>query len=464
MATRLVRFPAILAVAGLLLACIACERPRPSGPNLLLVTIDTLRADALECYGGEEGVGREICALADRGIRHGWAFSTSSSTSPAIASVLTSRYPHEHGVLQFATSLLSDDAVTLAEVLNDAGYATAAFVSNPVLVASRQMDQGFDLYDDEMSLEERNRPGNRERLAEATTDAALAWIAEADRPWFVWVHFQDPHGPYEAPGAAVPVDDPADRRLARLRDHSGKGGIPAYQRIPGVFTLPAYQRGYLDEVRYVDAHVGRLIRAADSGDAPVAILLTSDHGEAFGEDGYFLAHGHSLGLDQIRVPLIWRPAGGAPPSRSPVPASLVDVAPTLLAAAGVESPEVFRGRNLGSPDADDLGTRVIFAEQRLRAAVVSGGAYYARDREEITAPTQDRISGGTVRPLPTRHARLGSADALPGYEVADPAGDAHALVRVLDEFIERTPSSPEPPRAELPDETRMQLEALGYLE
>ncbi|MEE9606727.1 MAG: sulfatase, partial [Myxococcota bacterium] len=325
-----------------------------SGPervNLLLVTVDTLRADRLACYGGPPDVGTAICALADRGVRFAWAFSAAPSTAPAVASLLTSTYPKDHGVTQSALTFLHNDAITLTEILRAAGYTTAAFVSNPVLDRHRNLGQGFQVYDQRMTRRERNRKRYEEREAQTTTDAALAWAqVAAQPPWFLWVHFQDPHGPYEPPGAPPAYDDAEERRLSVLGNHSGRGGIPAYQALPGLATPGAYERRYLAEIRYLDPHLKRLVDGLDALGEPVAVLLTSDHGEAFGEDDYYFAHGHSVGLDQIRVPLIWRSAGPARARVETAPVSLLDVAPTLLRVAGLDVPEGFGGQPLPVPE------------------------------------------------------------------------------------------------------------------
>src|SRR5262245_10713624 len=293
-------------LASACLALSACGTPPSGPPNLLLITIDTLRADRLACYGGEPDVGTAICALADGGTRFAWAFSAAPHTAPSVASLLTSRYPSFHGVGQDASSRLRFSQPTVAGLLRAAGYTTAAFVSNPVLNPSRNFGQGFDVYDVNLTRHERNRPGALERVAADTTDAALTWARTGPAsPWFVWVHYQDPHGPYDPPGAGPARDEPGAEVLPVLEQQSGLGGIPAYQALPGLHSAAAYERRYLDEIRYLDPHVGRLIAALDELGRP-AVLLTADHGEAFGEDGFYFAHGHSVGLDQIRVPLLWR--------------------------------------------------------------------------------------------------------------------------------------------------------------
>ena len=454
----------LLCTAALLWSCGGARDDRAGvAPDLLLVTVDTLRADALACYGGEPDVGSVLCSVADRGVRYEWALSTAPSTAPSIASVLTSLYPSQHGVTQFAVSWLDEGVVSVAEVLSEAGYATGAIVSNPVLDESRQIGQGFESYDVRMTQSERNRPDLGEREAEATTDAALAWLKE-NRPWlfgtrrplFLWVHYQDPHGPYTPPGFETSPDTGATA-LPILEDHSGKAGLPAYQVVEGVRSLEAYAGRYREEIRYLDRHVARLLAALpDAG-----VLVTADHGEAFGEDGYYLAHGHSVGLELIRVPLLWRPPGGAAPSVVRIPVSGVDVAPTLLAAAGLTAPAPFRGRALPGPGHETTADRLLYAEHRARAAVVAGDLYYARDHEDLTEAPPDRVSGGRLEALPPRTARL-RGPALPPYEATGPAASA-SLEGALRSHVESAGARPN--QTGTTDQlTRDRLRALGYLE
>ena len=459
--------------AGLLLLATGCggaapdsETPKP--PNLLLVTVDTLRTDRLDCYGGEPGLGEYLCSLADGGTRFEWAFSTAPYTAPSIASVLTGLYPSAHGVRQSAVTFLREEFDTLPELLRAAGYETAAFISNPVLERSRQLDQGFGVFDQEMPREERNRPGVVERVAQSTTDAALAWAQiAAEPPWFMWVHFQDPHGPYEPPDASAGYDEKGGTRLPVLEtDHSGLGGIPSYQALPGLFTREAYERRYADEIRYLDGHVKRLVEGLDALGDPPAVLVTADHGEAFGEDGYYFAHGHSVGLDQIRVPLLWRPAAPGAPAVARAAVSLLDVAPTLLRVAGLEVPEAWPGQPLpvtGSPISAGSPDRAIFAEHSRRAAVIVGDDYFARDRRKVVAGEPDPNSGGVVKLLPARTARLDASGATPAYELADGNPVAAELEPALASFLEDAARSRVgATRDAVPEEMRERLRALGY--
>ena len=445
----------------------AADTPATNGaslpPDLVLVTVDTLRPDRLACYGGTPGVGARLCSLADEGIRYVWAFATAPATAPSVASILTSRYPSQHGVTEFAASRLADAAVTVGEALREAGYDTAAFVGNPVLDASRNLGQGFERYDARMTRAERNRPGLTERDARALTDAALAWLAGARAPFFLWVHYQDPHGPYDPPDApAQPFDAGPGPTLPVLADHSGRGGIPAYQALPGVVRAGSYATFYENEIRYLDRHMARLFDALRATGRPTGILLTADHGEAFGEDGYFFAHGHSLGLDQIRVPLLWRPPGGAAARSLHSAVSTVSVAPTLLSAAGIAAPASFVGRPLPTDDGA-RATQPAFAEHRLRAALVTGAVYYARDREPFTGTVPDRISGGALTPIPGRIALLPPDGAAPPYAPIPDGESGAELERTLAAHLaENAPS--EPPSESLPEDRQQHLRALGYLE
>ena len=449
----------------LTVAALACGDPGDRPPNLLLITIDTLRADALACYGGAPDAGTRVCSVADAGMRFTWALSTAPATAPAIASLLTGRFPAGHAVSQIGTSQLAPEHRTVAEMLADAGYDTGAVVSNPVLARGRGLDQGFAHYDDRMTRHERNRPALREREAADTTAAALEFLAAADEPWFLWVHYQDPHGPYEPPGAPPPVDRPGDPPLAVLRHQSGYGGIPAYQALAGVRTARAYEEAYANEVAYLDRHLGELLAAVERGRPPF-VLVTADHGEALGEDGYWFAHGHSLGLDQLRVPLLVRPAGGQPPQIATAPVSTASVAATLLAAAGLPVPDGVDAPRLpipsDAPAAPAAEPGPIVAEHPHRVAVVVGDRYYARDVGENVAGRRDPVSGGVIWPLPARSSRLRPDGSAGGYTPGRPLALESLLADYDAERRRGTPASADGPA--LSERERKALEALGYLE
>ena len=191
-----------LVIAALLVAAAALPAPRSRAgapPNVLLVTIDTLRADHLHCYGQPLPTSPNIDAFAARSVLFERAIAASGYTGPAHSAIMTSKYPRRNS-MGFSNGLLALDGVeTLAEVFRRGGYDTAAFVSNGVLGTRSGLNRGFDVYDDEFPSLESSR-GVFERLATQTVERALTWLGTArTKPFFLWVHFQDPHGPYMPP-------------------------------------------------------------------------------------------------------------------------------------------------------------------------------------------------------------------------------------------------------------------------
>lgn len=266
------------------------------------------------------------------------------------------------------------------------------------------------------------------RNAVETTDAAMAWLASVEGPWFAWVHYRETHGPYLAtPVAPGPDANRSGRgeRLPVLATPDGRGGIPSYQAIPGLFTREGYEARYRGEIAVIDQELGRLLDFVDARDQPVGVLLTADHGEAFGEDRYYLSHGHSVGLDQIRVPLFWRPPRSRPDSARNEPmrvvVSTLDVMPTLLRAARLGQPDSLQGRVLPSaddpPGAPELA-RAVFAVHEAHVAVVSGSHYYTRLRK----PVADVGPGLSPAYLTATAARTASLEGDPGrLPVPEPA-------------------------------------------
>ncbi len=228
--------------------CWACDRgvggegpeaAAASGHSVLLITIDTLRADFVHAYG----FGREntpaLDALAARGVLFERAIAAASLTAPAHASIMTSRYAREHSIGTLNGETRLEGLPTLAEHFRDHGYATAAFVSNVVLRRRIGLDAGFDVYDQEMQAGELNRRAYVERKAEGTVGAAIRWLdglAAADAtPYFLWVHVQDPHGPYVPPepfrGRLGDVPIPYTKPLPVLEHFAGRAGNPSNQAL-----------------------------------------------------------------------------------------------------------------------------------------------------------------------------------------------------------------------------------------
>ncbi len=431
------RGAASIALLALLTAS-ACGEPEAPPPGLLLVTVDSLRADFLTCYGGAEGVGQRMCDLGREGTRYAWAFSPAPSSAPAIASILTSTYPAEHGVGDSAASFLRGEQLTLPEALRRAGFATAAFISSPELNRSRNFHPGFAVYDDRTGrATARSLPM---RGAAETTDAALAWLAEVRAPWFLWVHYREPHGPYRAtpgPGDSVLPGGPGER-LPVLATPNGRGGIPSYQAIPGLFTREGYEARYRGEIRVVDSELARLLTAVDARDEPVGVMLTADHGEAFGEDRYYLSHGHSVGLDQIRVPLFWRPQKPSTPEEIRVVVSTLDIMPTMLRAAGLSQPDSLDGWVLPSaedPPGAPEQARAVFAVHPDQVAVVSSNNFYTRLRRPVT-DVVPRLTPAYLQATAARAAVLGDGTGpLPATAPARPTGITPLLEPRVADFL-----------------------------
>ena len=348
-------FPAVswsIVLAAYLGSCGAGTGARTA---VVLITCDTLRADRLGCYGCPRATSPSLDALARESLVYESAWSTVPVTGPALSALMTGRLPEELG-LESNPMLLAPEATTLAERLQERGIDTAAVVSNWVLrrrpeLPGAGVQQGFAHFDDAMDVPERSRPSLKERLAPQTTDAALAWLdaRSGDEPFFLWVHYQDPHGPYTAPADCLRA--PAVFEESRLEvgaDDTGRGALPTYQVIDDERRPEAYRARYEAEIRFFDRELGRLLdglRARGLFERAL-IVFTADHGESLGEHGYFFSHGQNLHRELVQVPLLVRAPGGArAPGRVKPPVSHLDLFPTLLAAFGV-APGPTRGVDL----------------------------------------------------------------------------------------------------------------------
>ena len=315
-------------------------RPLQPPPNILLVTIDTFRADRIGV-----GVAPAIDRLAAAGLRFTAARTAVPLTLPSHTTIHTGLLPPQHGVRENGAGPLADSHRTIARLLKDAGYRTAAFVGAFVLDRRFGLAQGFDVYDDQIPRD----PTATERLeaerpASAVIDRALAWFADATRtnprdtkprdtnprdtnprdtnppnpqsptpnPFFIWIHLYDPHAPYTPPP-----------------EFAARAKTP-----------------YDGEIAYADAQLARLLDALRSrGDLDrTLVIIAGDHGEGLGDHGE-RTHGMLLYDSTLRAPLVIV-APGEQPTTIDAPVSLAEIAPTILRAAGIEPPPDMRGRNL----------------------------------------------------------------------------------------------------------------------
>jgi arylsulfatase A-like enzyme/tetratricopeptide (TPR) repeat protein len=438
---------ALLALLGALGALVRLSREEPQtaaairaawarravpAPNVLLVTLDTTRADRIGAYGYAAARTPQLDALARRGALFEQAATTSPLTQPAHASILTGTYPTWHGVRVNGSTALAQQQLTLAEIYRERGYATAAFVGAFVLDGRWGLNQGFDVYDDafDLSKYERLDLGSVQRPGDQVVDAALGWLqAEAKGPFFAWVHLYDPHVPYEPP-------EPMRSELAPR----GLEGL------------------YDGEIAFADQQLGRCLAwLRDKGlEDRTIVLVVGDHGEGLGSHGEG-THGYFIYDYAQRVPLIVAaPLPGLAGVRVPLQVSTVDVLPTLLALSGIETPAHVQGRSL------------LPAMRRPRDA--RGGHAYG---ESMTPSLQ--YGWAPLAALRTERFKLIQAPRPELFDLAADPGETtnviarHALVaedlRVrLERLVADTSrGAPAPEAADLDKETLQGLAALGYV-
>jgi len=310
-----------LAAFALLLSLLACRGKEPAPPprHLVLVTIDTLRADRLSCYGNRDVATPHLDRIATEGALARDASVHAPLTRPSHVSILTGLYPAEHGIRDNVSPPLSEKIPTLAQVLQSAGYRTAAFVSSIVLSSQSGLSRGFETYADSFEISENDARflNTIQRRGDGPTQEAIEWItANRGERFFLWLHLYDPHDPYEPP-------EPYASRY-RGREYDG-------------------------EVAWSDELMGRLDDALSKLGLKETTLLvvTSDHGEGLGEHGE-THHGFFLYESTLRVPLLLRGPGVRPGLRLEGTARSVDLLPTALDFLGVVAPagQAFSGRSL----------------------------------------------------------------------------------------------------------------------
>jgi arylsulfatase A-like enzyme len=336
---------------------------RKKTPSVILITVDTLRPDHLGCYGYSKPTTANLDRFASEAMLFENCFSHAPITSSSLVSLLTGFLPHETHV--FENWPLPEQLDTLPEMLQKRGYKTVAVVCNPLLQGKNGWAACFSVYDETMNSVEivRHWP---ERVAKDATDRAIELLRQFYRqPLFLWIHYQDPHGPYTPPQhyGDIFYDPKQPPRNLKVNDTvSGLGGIPSYQRLGSHTDFYYYLAQYNGEIRYWDEHFGRLLDAMkDMGLYDDALILFSaDHGEDLGERNYFFCHGENLYSSLTHVPLIIRYGGQLKGRKTPFVQHL-DVVPTVLEFIGGKRSGLLRGCDLlnGEP-----AGREIFAEER----------------------------------------------------------------------------------------------------
>jgi arylsulfatase A-like enzyme len=432
-----------LCAAVLALTLAGCGGSGGNNRNVLLIVIDTLRADHLGIYGYGRPTSPEIDAWAAKGAVFDRAFATSPWTLPSFGSIYTGQIPSRHtaGLVgpsqdgQRGFVRLDPSVRTIAEILSEHGYATAAIVNNPFLHPNFEISRGFEVYD--------YVPGDNAeiRRANVIVDRTLAWLDQREGgPFLLLSHFFDPHINYDPP-IAVPIS-----AIRGIRS----GELSLDERDREVVTA-----AYDEEVFFVDVQVGRLldgIRSRGLLDDTV-IVLVSDHGEEFWDHGGF-EHGHTMFQELLHVPMIvWGP--DVRPPRIGEPVSIADVLPTVLEALELPAEEGISGRSLwGSlTEGDPIPERGLVAEGNL----------YGPERKALI-----RWPHKVVLNIVTRERKLFDLEADP-EEKEDRAKEQVALLNSLlselqAELRSATRERVQSQAAELDAATRDQLRALGYLE
>jgi arylsulfatase A-like enzyme len=473
----------IAVVVGALLfaGCGRQERPAPDRLNLLLLSVDTLRADHLGAWGHPQETSPHLDALAESGVRFADATAQWPKTWPSMASMLTGRLPTQTGVRHAPRRPLPARNRTLAEILGENGYGTAAVVSNANLGRQFAFDQGFDHFVEAWMKEHvrlfgdapfQNRPGLVKRLVHApgVIDEGLDWLEGRDpgTPFFLWLHFMEPHGPYLPPEEYAEIfrgtypSRPAPQRA-----------LPDYQiqRRPDgrpVTDVGFYEANYAGEIRAFDEELGRLLRELERRGlrGRTLVVLTADHGENMDEHRYYLEHGALPFQPGVHVPLLLSLPGVLPEGRVVVPpVGLVDLVPTVLEILEVPAPPDLAGRSL-MPAIEGV-------EEPSRPVFLEAGR---------VEPSQRAVRRGPWKLVHFRSARergqlrrseweLYHLGEDPGEErnVIGQHPEVAAELRAALEDYSRTAAASDGPadvleEEDLDPEIRDQLRALGYLE
>ena len=455
--------------------------PPPPGPtpNIVFVMIDTLRADRMGIHLNPAGLTPHQDAIALEGVTFERAISQAPWTQPSIASLFCSRCPGVHKVLDYAhafkgtfqgeekIAVFDDRFVTIAESLKDRGYVTAGFVANPYIDAAFGFAQGFDHFD--ISFASNLTPGN------VVNEATFKWLAQRDsgKPFFIYLHYMDPHGPYDtAPEFLEPLLDrveqmPDKRRLTGEELKS----LDYLRKLPKVTDDPQrhqrlsqYQEywaaRYEAGIRQMDHYIGEL----RSGLTELGlwddtyVLITADHGEAFGEHGFW-EHGFSTHHTDLHVPLIMRWPGVLPAGkRVRQTVRLIDVQPTLLDQLSLPKPPGMQGASLspyiaGRPPSTPL---VAFAEGVKRRGMEQQ-AVYVGDWKLIKTLRTNALQLYNIAADPLEQNNL----------VRERPQQARVLVSVLEEQARsntRLAKDFDAEQVPMSAEMRARLAALGYVE
>jgi arylsulfatase len=410
---------------------------RDNGPrNLVLITVDTLRPDRLGFSGHERGTSSAIDRLAAASVRFERSYSQSGWTLPSVATILSGRYPKDHGATRFDRAL-DPDVETMATILADQGYDTRGFVSHVLLGTDYGLSKGFRVYDDSVL-----QVGNPHKVASAVplTDSVLRSLQTLEEPFFLWVHYFDPHFKY----------------LSHSRwGHLGTAKIDRYDA----------------EIAHTDEQIGRLLTGLEDREllGNTVIVFTADHGEEFGEHGGHLHY--TLHDEVVRVPLVIQAPSLEPGVRSEV-SEQIDLLPTILALLGIEPEESYPGRNLlvgaGEPSP-------VFLERERPAGFVQRAVVLDRYKLIFVEASEAGRQSRVAVPAPVGKGKRRRPKVEPGISLYDLSEDPAETMNLFEEsapesrqlldllerhFLARNSSGHE---VTLDEDLKRKLKSLGYL-
>jgi arylsulfatase A-like enzyme len=314
-------------------------------PNIVFITLDTLRADHLGCYGYDKPTSTNIDALAKDSVLFSDAVTPAPLTTPSHASIFSGLYPRHHGVVLNNRKLEMKES-TLAEILKREGYTTAGFVSIFLLDRETKMNRGFDLFSDRGSRGHRIMVSRRQKRAVVVINEVINWLEqEKKEPFFLWVHLYDPHWKYSPPEKYVPAKYRGTGKVRRVNMQAKRGQRQARRGLEGVtLEISAENKQLLidlydGEVTYMDDHLGRLFTyLKESGQYDDSVIICmADHAEIVGDRSNYFGHA-GLAYDQVlRIPLMMKLPGIAPKKIDRF-VRTIDVMPTLLAYLEIDDP------------------------------------------------------------------------------------------------------------------------------
>lgn len=425
---------------AIVVAILVAGCTRRMADNLLFISFDTTRADHLGTYGYDAETSPNVDLLASRGVVFEHAFAHVPSTLPSHSSMFTGLLPPSHGVRCNGKFLLSPERLTLAEMLRDEGFDTAAVIGGFPLERRFGLSQGFGLYDDEFRTPTTEARDTRvwlgheyrdfERRADGVTDRALEWLEGREGPWFLFVHYFDPHVPYS----------------------------------PGGDWGSRFDSPYDAEIAFADHQLGRLVGALEGMEGRTLVVLTADHGESLGDHGE-AEHGRYIYNATIHVPLVMVLEGAIQAGlRIEENVGHVDVLPTVLELLGVKAPAETEGRSLASALTNRAQSKPVpvYSESLVFALEIPRGF-----------EVRSLISGNHKLVL-TTNARSGETEEL--YDIAlDPEEDRNLAIEngnrlselrdTLTAWSERLEEEgPDPVALHLDELARERLRRLGYLQ